>query len=73
MENRDVLYSIAIARHFGGRLERLEPGKELICTSADGEHPLGKLVVALRFFSSMACFVGMGMLFDVYVAIVYNN
>lgn len=52
LENRDVLYSIAVARHFGGRLERLDlerlpAGPDPI----DTEHPFAKLSVALRFLA----------------------
>ncbi|KAF2151968.1 hypothetical protein K461DRAFT_322097 [Myriangium duriaei CBS 260.36] len=52
LENRDVLYSIAIARHFGGRLERLELDKlPAAPAGSDNEHPFKKLSVALGFLA----------------------
>lgn len=51
LENRDVLYSMAIARHFGGRMEHYDADKILIGNrgTAEAEDPLNKLAVALGF------------------------
>ncbi|KAF4549543.1 Fungal Zn(2)-Cys(6) binuclear cluster domain-containing protein 18 [Elsinoe fawcettii] len=49
LENRDVLYSIAIARHIGGRLTRLEQAFPPSSRSQDPEEPLNKFGVAWKF------------------------
>ncbi|PSK37509.1 hypothetical protein B9Z65_2251 [Elsinoe australis] len=49
LENRDVLYSIAIARHIGGRLEKLDDGRTLVGRSSDPEEAMNKFGVAWRF------------------------
>lgn len=52
LENRDVLYSMAIARHFGGRMERYEPDKVLVGRGTEAEDPINKLVVAMGFLGN---------------------
>lgn len=49
LENRDVLYSMAITRHFGGRMEHYESDKLLVGRSQELEDPINKLVVAMGF------------------------
>ncbi|PNS19850.1 Multidrug resistance regulator 1 [Sphaceloma murrayae] len=49
LENRDVLYSIAIARHIGGRVEKLDEGRTLVGRGTDPEEPANKFGVAWRF------------------------
>ena len=49
MENRDVLYSIAIARHIGGRSAEFHPHRQIIATSNDGDDEINKLKVAHQF------------------------
>lgn len=49
LENRDVLYSIAIARHIGGRLEKLDDSRTLVGRSSDPEEAMNKFGVAWRF------------------------
>ena len=51
LENRDVLYSMAIARHFGGRQADFYPDRLLVSTSNDPEDVIAKLVVAQRFIT----------------------
>ncbi|KAG8625978.1 hypothetical protein KVT40_006379 [Elsinoe batatas] len=51
LENRDVLYSIAVARHIGGRLKRLETDLPPTSKSADPEEPLNKFNVAWKFLA----------------------
>lgn len=48
-ENRDVIYSMAIARHYGGRTADFHADKTLVATSNDPEDSINKLVVAQRF------------------------
>ena len=49
-ENRDVLYSIAVARHFGGRTPAFHPARRLpAATSNDPNEPLNQLRVAHQF------------------------
>jgi len=52
LENRDVLYSVAIARHYGGRTEEYRPDEALVASSQDPEDPINKLVVAFRFLAA---------------------
>lgn len=53
LENRDVIYSMAIARHFGGRMERYETDKVLVGRgNGDQEDPINKLVVAMGFLAN---------------------
>jgi hypothetical protein len=49
LENRDVLYSMAIARHFGGRMVDYDPGRMLVSKSAEPDDPIAKLAVAMNF------------------------
>ncbi|THZ10215.1 hypothetical protein D6C95_00714 [Aureobasidium pullulans] len=49
LENRDVLYSMAIARHFGGRMVDYNEGKTLVSKSAEPDDPIAKLAVAMTF------------------------
>ncbi|KAI5201625.1 hypothetical protein E4T39_05148 [Aureobasidium subglaciale] len=49
LENRDVLYSMAIARHFGGRMVDYNEGKILVSKSAEPDDPIAKLAVAMNF------------------------
>lgn len=52
LENRDVLYSMAIARHFGGRMQHYFPDKILVSNNpADPEDPISKLSIAMRFLA----------------------
>nr|POE47864.1 hypothetical protein CFP56_01192 [Quercus suber] len=46
LENRDVLYSIAIVRHIGGRMPDFHPQKHLVATSNDADDDTNKLKVA---------------------------
>jgi len=54
LENRDVLYSIAVLRHYGGRMKEAYPEKErvLVAESQDPEDSLNKLSVAMSFLAS---------------------
>lgn len=49
LENRDVLYSMAIARHFGGRMVDYNESKTLVSKSAEPDDPIAKLAVAMNF------------------------
>lgn len=49
MENRDVLYSIAIARHIGGRLPDHHPGRQPVPPGPDPQDDINKLTVAMKF------------------------
>lgn len=49
LENRDVLYSMAIARHFGGRMVDYYMHKTLVSKSAEPDDPIAKLAVAMNF------------------------
>lgn len=49
LENRDVLYSLAIARHIGGRMAEFHPERRLVATTNDPNDDLNKLIVAHRF------------------------
>lgn len=55
LENRDVLYSMAIARHFGGRMEHYDAEKLLVGNSNEPEDPINKLVVAMGFLANEEC------------------
>lgn len=48
MENRDVLYSLAIERYIGGRMDEFHPRRPLIAPSNDPNDEVGKLEVARR-------------------------
>ena len=48
-EQRDVLYSIAIARHYGGRMDPFYENKILVPSSDNPADPTNKLVVAQGF------------------------
>ena len=54
LENRDVLYSVAVLRHYGGRMQDAFPEKERVLapSSQDPEDPLNKLSVALGFLAT---------------------
>lgn len=49
MENRDVLYSLAIARHIGGRLPDFHPGQPIQAPSNDPGDDVNKLKIAYQF------------------------
>lgn len=49
LENRDVLYSIAIARHIGGRLPNFDPQRHLSASTNDVADDVNKLKVAHQF------------------------
>ncbi|PPJ60291.1 hypothetical protein CBER1_01318 [Cercospora berteroae] len=49
LENRDVLYSLAVARHLGGRIPEWHPQRHLVPSSNDPNDPVGKLRVAQQF------------------------
>lgn len=49
LENRDVLYSLAIARHIGGRMAEFHPERRLVATTNDPHDDVNKLIVAHRF------------------------
>ncbi|KAK1079240.1 hypothetical protein LTR33_006554 [Friedmanniomyces endolithicus] len=51
LENRDVLYSIAVGRHFGGRMPGFHPSRQILASStpSDVNDEVGKLRVAVRF------------------------
>ncbi|KAF2171171.1 hypothetical protein M409DRAFT_63549 [Zasmidium cellare ATCC 36951] len=49
LENRDVLYSIAIARHIGGRMPEFHPQRHLVASTNDQNDDINKLKVAHQF------------------------
>lgn len=49
LENRDVLYSIAIARHIGGRMPEYHPQRHLMAVSNDPDDDVNKVKVAHGF------------------------
>lgn len=49
MENRDVLYSLAIVRYIGGRLNEFHPKQPLPTTTNDPNDEINKLEIARRF------------------------
>ncbi|KAK0252378.1 hypothetical protein LTS09_012496 [Friedmanniomyces endolithicus] len=52
LENRDVLYSIAVGRHFGGRMPGFHPARQIVASSSTmpgGQDEVAKLRVAVRF------------------------
>lgn len=49
LENRDVLYSVAIARHIGGRLPSFDPQRHLSASNNDVADEMNKLKVAHHF------------------------
>jgi len=51
-ENRDVLYSIAIGRHIGGRMLEFQPPRRLVATSNSPNDEVNKLKVAHQFVES---------------------
>ncbi|KAK5168029.1 uncharacterized protein LTR77_006596 [Saxophila tyrrhenica] len=51
LENRDVLYSIAVARHVGGRLQDFHPPRPVIAQTDDPNDEVKKLQVAQSFIS----------------------
>ena len=52
MENRDVLYSLAIARYIGGRMSEFHPRQQLPLTNNDPNDDVNKLEVARHFIES---------------------
>jgi hypothetical protein len=52
LENRDVLYSLAVARHIGGRMPDWHPQRHLAASSNDPNDPAVKLKVAQQFVES---------------------
>ena len=51
LENRDVLYSLAVARHIGGRLVEFHPPRPVISQTDDPNDDVKKLAVAQLFIS----------------------
>ncbi|GAB7348657.1 hypothetical protein MBLNU459_g7024t1 [Dothideomycetes sp. NU459] len=52
LENRDVSYSMAIARHFGGRMQHYFPDKILVSNNpTDPDDSINKLSIAMRFLA----------------------
>ncbi|KXL49419.1 hypothetical protein M433DRAFT_141586 [Acidomyces richmondensis BFW] len=49
LENRDVLYSIAIGRHIGGRMLEFQPPRRLVASSNNAHDEVNKLKVAHQF------------------------
>ena len=49
LENRDVFYSLAIARHIGGRISEFHPHRVLIAATNDPDDDINKLKVAHNF------------------------
>lgn len=49
IEARDVLYSLAIARHIGGRMAEFFPSRRLVASTNADHEDLSKLVVAQDF------------------------
>ncbi|KAH9823708.1 White-opaque regulator 1 [Teratosphaeria destructans] len=49
LENRDVLYSIAVARHLGGRLAETNHSQHLLASTNDQNDEIHKLRVARQF------------------------
>ncbi|KAI7508798.1 hypothetical protein KC347_g5842 [Hortaea werneckii] len=54
LESRDVLYSIAIGRHVGGRMPDFHPARPLIATTNDPADEVNKLKVAHAFVEAEA-------------------
>lgn len=52
LENRDVLYSVAVARHIGGRMSDFHPQRHLVASTNDPNDELNKLKVAHHFVES---------------------
>ncbi|KAK5134965.1 hypothetical protein LTR08_005917 [Meristemomyces frigidus] len=52
LENRDVLYSMAVARHIGGRMPEFHPHRHLVASTNDPNDELNKLKVAHQFVES---------------------
>ncbi|KAF7196490.1 putative transcriptional regulatory protein C15D4.02 [Pseudocercospora fuligena] len=52
LENRDVLYSIAIGRHIGGRMPDFHPQRHLVASNNDPNNPVTKLSIAHSFVES---------------------
>jgi hypothetical protein len=49
LENRDVIYSLAIGRHIGGRMPDFQPPRQVVPTTNDPNDPGVKLRVAHQF------------------------
>lgn len=49
LENRDVLYSMAITRHIGGRMPDFHPQRHLVTSTNDPNDDVNKLKVAQQF------------------------
>ncbi|KAI7361886.1 hypothetical protein KC336_g21766 [Hortaea werneckii] len=54
LESRDVLYSIAIGRHVGGRMPDFHPARPSIATTNDPADEVNKLKVAHAFVEAEA-------------------
>ena len=52
MENRDVLYSLAIARHFGSRMADFHPSRPMAMQTNDANDEVNKLEIARQFVES---------------------
>lgn len=52
LENRDVLYSVAIGRHIGGRMPDFHPERHLVASNNDQNDPVTKLSIAHSFVES---------------------
>ncbi|KXT14368.1 hypothetical protein AC579_2769 [Pseudocercospora musae] len=52
LENRDVLYSVAIGRHIGGRMPDFHPQRPLVASNNDPNNPVTKLGIAHSFVES---------------------
>ncbi|KAK5120986.1 hypothetical protein LTR85_005770 [Meristemomyces frigidus] len=52
LENRDVLYSMAVARHVGGRMPDFHPQRHLVASTNDANDDVNKLKVAHQFVES---------------------
>lgn len=52
MENRDVLYSLAVARHIGGRMPDFHPQRPIVAVTNDANDDVNKFKVAHQFVES---------------------
>ena len=49
LENRDILYSVAVTRHVGGRMPEFHPHRHLVASTNDPNDDMNKLKVAQQF------------------------
>ncbi|TKA81483.1 hypothetical protein B0A55_02938 [Friedmanniomyces simplex] len=49
LENRDVLYSVAVGRHIGGRMPGFHPQRHLVASTPDPHDEVNKLKIAVHF------------------------